>query len=144
MQINGFLEGNTVSPSGRHPLVIALAVIVAAECVLMAVASAYLIIELLTATPTSFASAIALTVLCAAATVWLAFIVVHVVHVLRGSPWVRGATVVWQVLQIAVAVGAFQGFFARPDIGWLLLIPAIAVLVLLFTPPVLAATTRRD
>ena len=57
---------------------------------------------------------------------------------LRGSPWVRGATVVWQVLQIAVAVGAFQGFFARPDIGWLLLVPALAALVLLFTPPVVA------
>ena len=122
-------------------MVVALAVIVAAECVLMAVASAYLISELLTATPTSFASAIALTALCIGATVWLALIVVHV---LRGSPWVRGATVVWQVLQIAVAVGAFQGFFARPDIGWLLLVPAIVVLVLLFTPPVVAATSRRD
>ena len=141
MQINGFLKGNAVSSSGKHPLVVALAVLVAAECVLMAVASNYLIIELLTATPTSFASAIALTVLCIGATVWLALIVVHI---LRGSPWVRGATVVWQVLQIAVAVGAFQGFFARPDIGWLLLVPALVVLVLLFTPPVVAVTSRRD
>ena len=37
MQINGFLKGNTVSSSGEHPLVVALAVIVAAEGVLMAV-----------------------------------------------------------------------------------------------------------
>jgi hypothetical protein len=141
MQINGFLKGNTVSPSGRHPLVVALAVIVGAECVLMAAASTFLIIELLIATPTSLASAIALTVLSIAATVWLAFIVVNI---MRGSPWVRGATVVWQVLQLAVAVGAFQGFFARPDIGWLLLVPAVVVLVLLFTPPVITATSRRE
>jgi hypothetical protein len=121
--------------------VVALAVIVGAECVLMAAASTFLIIELLIATPTSLASAIALTVLSIAATVWLAFIVVNI---MRGSPWVRGATVVWQVLQLAVAVGAFQGFFARPDIGWLLLVPAVVVLVLLFTPPVITATSRRE
>jgi hypothetical protein len=107
----------------------------------MAAASTFLIIELLIATPTSLASAIALTVLSIAATVWLAFIVVNI---MRGSPWVRGATVVWQVLQLAVAVGAFQGFFARPDIGWLLLVPAVVVLVLLFTPPVITATSRRE
>jgi len=33
---------------------------------------------------------------------------------------------------------------ARVDIGWLLLAPAIVVMVLLFTKPVLAETSRRD
>jgi hypothetical protein len=48
------------------------------------------------------------------------------------------------VLQIAVAIGCFQGLFARPDIGWALLVPAVLALVLLFTPPVVAATARRE
>ncbi len=40
-----------------------------------------------------------------------------------GSAWMRGAIVVWQVLQLAIAIGSFQGLFARPDIGWLLVDP---------------------
>lgn len=144
MQINGCIWGLTVSDvrrgSARHPFVIALAVLIFAQCTLLAVATGYLVIELIIATPDSYASAVALAVLTTIAAVWLAIIGINV---LRGSPWVRGATIVVQVLQIAVAIGAFQGAFARPDLGWLLLIPAIAALVLLFTAPVLAATVRR-
>lgn len=125
--------------SARHPFVVALAVLIFAQCALLVVAIGYLVIELIVATPDSYASAVALTVLTAIAAVWLAVIGVNV---LRGNPWVRGATVVVQILQIAVAIGCFQGAFARPDLGWLLLIPAIAALILLFSPPVLAATTR--
>lgn len=148
MQINGCIWGETVSENldegntgSHHPAVVALAAIVFAECALLAAATIFLIVELLVATPNSYASAVALTVLTTIATIWLAVIAVNI---LRGRAWVRGATVVWQVLQIAVAVGAFQGVFARPDIGWLLLIPTIAALVLLFTRPVIAATSRRD
>ncbi len=125
--------------SARHPFVVALAVLTFAQCALLVVAIGYLVIELIVATPDSYASAVALTVLTAIAAVWLAVIGVNV---LRGNPWVRGATVVVQILQIAVAIGCFQGAFARPDLGWLLLIPAIVALILLFSPPVLAATTR--
>jgi hypothetical protein len=46
------------------------------------------------------------------------------------------------VLQVAVAIGCFQGYFARPDIGWVLLVPAVVAVGLLFTPPVMAVTTR--
>ena len=137
MQINGFLGGPTV----KHPLLIALAVLLFAECALLAVATIYLVIEILVDTPASYASAVALTVLTAIAAIWLGFIAVNI---LRGRAWTRGATVVWQVLQVAVAIGCFQGLFARPDIGWALLLPAIVVLVLLFTRPVIAATARRE
>ncbi len=125
----------------KHPVVIVLAGLVFAECALIATATIYLVVEILVATPASYASAIALTVLTAIAAVWLALIAVNI---LRGRAWVRGATVVWQVLQIAVAIGCFQGLFARPDIGWARLIPAIVALGLVFTPPVVAATARRD
>lgn len=132
-------NGNLRHP--RHPLVITISGLVFAECALLAAATIYLVVELIVATPDSYASAVALTVLTAIAAVWLGFIAVNI---LRGRSWVRGATVVWQVLQIAVAIGCFQGLFARPDIGWALLVPALVVLVLLFTRPVLAATARRE
>ena len=123
----------------RHPLVIALAALVFAECALIAVATIYLVIEIIAATPASFASAVALTVLTAIATIWLAVIAVNI---LRGHAWTRSAAIVWQVLQLAVAIGCFQGLFAQPAIGWALLIPAVVVLVLVFTPAVVRATKR--
>jgi hypothetical protein len=145
MQINDFFMEDPVtdeSPTpSRHPFVVGLSVILLAECALLAIATIYLVIEILVAVPDSFASAVALTALTALATIWLAIVAVNV---LRGRSWTRGATVVWQVLQIAVAVGFFQGLFARPDLGWLLLLPALAAIGLLFTPPVMRATARRD
>ncbi|HEV7949780.1 MAG TPA: hypothetical protein VGP24_08435 [Glaciihabitans sp.] len=130
-----------MSDEKTSPFIYALAGILFAECALVGAATVYLIIEILVDTPASMASAIALTVCAAIATVWVAAIAIHT---LKGQPWIRGAAVVWQILQIAVAVGSFQGIFPRPDIGWMLLIPSLAVLVLLFTKPVLAATTRPE
>lgn len=141
MQINGFVWDNTVDSSRKHPLVVTLAVIVLAECALLVVAVVYLIVELFVETPASFASAIALTFLVIIAAIWLAVVGVNI---LRCRPWVRGATVVWQILQIAVAVGCFQGVFAEPAIGWALLVPAVVAFILVFTPPVVAATARAE
>ena len=113
----------------RHPFVVLLAVLLFAECALLAVATIYLVVELLTATPDSLASAVALTVLSAIATVWLGFIATNA---LRGRAWTRGAAIVVQILLGAVAI------------GWLLLIPALVVLVLLFTTPVVRALSSRS
>ena len=131
----------TPAAPARHPFVIALAVLLFAECALLVAATVYLVVELIVATPSSVVSAFALVVLTAAAAVWLGFIAANV---LRGRAWTRGAAIVWQVLQGAVAVGCFQGVFAQPEIGWLLLIPPLVVFVLLFTPQVVAATSARD
>lgn len=139
-QINSFVWDVAVENKGRHGLVYALSVVLFAECALLAAATLYLVFELLVATPDSYVSAIALTVLAALSTVWLALIAAHT---LRGRTWVRSAAVVWQVLFIAVGVGSTQGLIPRPDIAWLLFLPAIVVLVLLFTKPVIAATTDR-
>jgi len=126
----------------RHPAHTALVVLVALQAVGLAAATAFLVFELLTERPASFASALALTVLAAIAAVGLGFVARGL---LQGMAWSRGATVVAQILQIAVAVGSFQGGeLARPDIGWLLLAPALVALGLLFSKPVVAATARRD
>ena len=147
MQINGFSGDEPASPqrgdeSGRapsHPLLVLLAVLLLAECALLVAATVYLVVELLTVVPESYPSAIFLTVLTAAAAAWLG---ATAVGALRRRPWARGAAVVWQVLQGGVAIACFQGMFAQPAIGWLLLVPALVALVLLFTPPVVAALRR--
>jgi hypothetical protein len=119
-----------------------LAAIILLEGALLVAATVYLVIELLTARPDSYPSAVAILVLTAVAAVWL---VIMGVHTLLGRAWIRGGTVVWQVLQIAVAIGSFQGgYFARPDLGWWLIVPAVIALGLLFTPSVIAATRRPD
>lgn len=130
---------------GRDPLRSrALRVLVAilfAEAVVLAALTAFLLFEILTETPDSYAAAAGITALSAIAAVWVAIIAINT---LRGFAWVRGAIVTLHVLQIAVAIGSFQGLFARADIGWLLLLPALVVLGLLFSKPVMAATARRD
>ena len=120
-------------------LVYLLATVLFAECAVLVGATAFLIVELFIARPDSYASAVALVVLVAIAAVWLGAIAFAT---LRRRPWVRGAALVWQVLQIAVAIGSFQGLTPRADIGWALLIPAVIAIVLLFTPAVVAQTSR--
>jgi hypothetical protein len=132
---------DTSRRQGRAPLaLLALAGIVALEALAMAAIAVWLIVELLIETPQSLASAIALIVLAAAAA---AFLVAVVIGALRRAGWIRGAVLTWQVVQIAVAIGAFQGTLARPDIGWLLLIPSVAAILLTFAPTVTRAL-RRD
>ncbi|MFD3448554.1 hypothetical protein ACFDTO_28550 [Microbacteriaceae bacterium 4G12] len=105
----------------------------------MAAIAVWLIVELLVETPQSLASAIALVVLAAGAA---AFLVAVVVGALRRSGWIRGAVITWQVVQIAVAIGALQGTLARPDIGWLILVPSVVAILLTISPTVSRALAR--
>ncbi|WP_245741659.1 hypothetical protein [Herbiconiux ginsengi] len=124
----------------RPALLVLLAVIVGAEALVMAGVVLWLLVELLTARPTSYETAVAILVLAAIAAVFLGFVAVHT---LRARPWTRAATLTWQLLQVVIAIGCFQGMVATPTIGWYLLLPAVLAVVLLFTPSVVAAT-RRD
>ncbi len=128
-----------MSERTKPRLVVVLSALIFLEAALVVGATTFLVYELVTVPAQSLASALALTMLTALAAVWVTAIAVGL---LRGRPWSRGAAVVWQVLQIAVAVGAFQGSFARAEVGWLLLLPALVALVLLFSRPVLDATRR--
>ena len=125
----------------RPALLILLAALIYLEATALGVASVVLLLDLLTQRPDSYASGVAILVLTILATVWLA---VMATHALLGRPWIRGGAVTWQVLQIAIGIGSFGGLFSRPDIGWLLIIPAVLVLVLLFTPTVIRATKRPE
>jgi hypothetical protein len=99
----------------------------------------WLLLELLTERPASYETALAILVLATIAAVFLAFVAVHT---LRARPWTRAATLTWQILQLVIAIGCFQGIVATPTIGLWLLVPAVVVIVLLFTPSVIAATRR--
>jgi hypothetical protein len=130
------------SARGSRPALYWLLVaLLAAEAALLAVATAYLLVEILTARPDSYAAAAAILLLTLIAAVWLGAIVVGT---LRGRGWIRGAAVVWQVLQIAVGVGSLQGTFANAAVGLWLIVPAVVVVVLLLVPSVVAVTSARD
>lgn len=60
----------------------------------------------------------------------------------RARGWVRGAILTWQILQVAVATSFFQGVDFWPALGWVLLILSCASTLLLFSRPVIKATTK--
>ncbi|WP_240632377.1 MULTISPECIES: hypothetical protein [unclassified Cryobacterium] len=128
-------------PARRSRALIALVLLLAAEAALLWAAVLWLILELLTDQPASFASALAILVLTIVAAVWVSAITVGA---LRGRSWIRAAAVTWQLVQVFVAIGCFQGLYARPDLGWALLIPSVLVIVLLLTRSVVEATSRRE
>jgi hypothetical protein len=138
---NSGAENGPDSRPSRHPAVRALAAVIALECAGLIAAVVYLVTELFVAPAASLGSAIGIIVVVAIAAVWVGFIAAGV---LRGRAWTRAAIVVVQVLIGAVAVGSFQGIGARPEVGVALLVPVVVALALLFSRPVVAATTLRD
>jgi hypothetical protein len=133
-------EAASISGGVRAALMVVSGILLLEALALMAVV-AWLVIDLLALEPSSYASAIALLVLVVIAAIGVGAVAVAS---LRRAPWSRAAAIVWQVLQLSIAVGAFQGLFARPDVGWLLLVPAITVIGLLLWQPVRLAYTRPD
>lgn len=126
-------------PFRRPPLLVTLAIILALEAFVVTGLAAWLLVDILTITPDSFTTAIAIFVLTVLASVW---VIATLIGMLRVRAWARASTVTIQVLVLAVAIGSFQGEVARPDIGWALLIPAVVAGVLAVAPSVVRATAR--
>lgn len=116
-----------------------LAGLIFLEAAAVAVAAISLVVEIVASTPSSYASAIALAALVALAAVLLAIVGVATV---RARPWIRGAAICWQILQVLVAVSILQA--QAPDVAWLLILPAAAIIILLFTRSVREATARPE
>jgi hypothetical protein len=116
-------------------------VLIALEALALGIALVVLLVDVVTLVPSSIASAIALIVLTALATAWVAWIAVSL---FRGAPWSRGGGVFWQLVQLALALGAIQGSFAQPLIGAAIAVPSLLVLVLLCTRSVMEHTRRPD
>jgi hypothetical protein len=130
-----------VNETRRSPSVYLLVVLLFAESALLIAAAVYLVVQVITDGSGSVVSAIALTVLTAVGAAAL-FAVAR--GVLAGRAWTRSAALVWQIIQGAVGIFALQGEGSRPDVGWGLLIPAIVVVILLFTKSVIATISRRE
>ena len=127
-------------PDPRRPAtLVTLAVILLLEFALVAGLAVWLLVELLTVTPQSYTTAVAILVLVVLAAAW---VLLTATGILRRRSWARASAVTIQILQIAVAVGCFQGLYARPDLGWALLIPALVAGVLALAPSVVRATAR--
>lgn len=124
----------------RTPALVALAVLLVAEGVALVVLTVVLIIATVTTPSTSIASAIALAV-CAA--IAAATMLAAGRATLRAARWVRPLAFTAVTVQAFVGLYAFQGLRPRPDVGVALVVPALAILILLFTPSVIEATRRR-
>ncbi len=125
----------------RPPAVTTLLVVVGLEALALVVTTVVLLVESIVAPSSSIASAIALTLLCAVAALWLVSLVVG----LRNRrAWVRAGILVWQVMQGALAIGAFQGVFRVAWVGWVLLIPALLGLTLVLSRAVTGWLVPRD
>jgi len=122
-----------VSSRSRPPGYGVLLVLLIGEFALVAALAVILLVELVVDRPSSYATAIALAVLAVLAAIWLGAIVVGA---LRGRSWIRGAAIVWQVLQFAVGAGAVSGTFSSPAWGWPLVIVAVVAFFLLLSKPV--------
>lgn len=112
-----------------------LVAIVALEAVALWAAVFALVIGMVSGGADSFSSGIALTVLAAVAAVWLS---ATAVAVARAQRWARGSVITWQVMQVAIAVGAVQGSDPSWGVAVLLTIPAVAAVLLVVVRPVRA------
>ncbi|MSR98218.1 hypothetical protein FYJ28_05200 [Arthrobacter sp. BL-252-APC-1A] len=103
---------------------------------LLGVAGWY-IYNLINSTATSFGGAVFSLFLIVLVAVWL-LVVGH--FFFRGMRWTRAAALVWQLFMIVIAVPTLQGGVVL--VGLVLLLPAAAVILLLFSKPVIAWTSR--
>lgn len=124
-------RSGTPLPPLSLPVKALLAVVLVEALVMLAVA-VLLVVDILTMPALSIASSIALVVLALIATATLLGVFVGI---LRGQPWTRAITMVWQVLQAAVAVVILQGDMADA-LGWGLAAISLLGLVLVFHPKV--------
>jgi hypothetical protein len=100
---------------------------------------AWILLELITGESSYLATALFEVVLVVLAVVWMA---ATVVGTLGGRPWSRASLVAIEVLHVAAAIAAFQGYLVFIWLGWVLLVPAILALILAFTPRMTAIYAR--
>jgi hypothetical protein len=136
-QINSFVWDVAVNNRPKPVLLYALAALILLEGAAFALGTIYLVIEIFIGDPRNFGTAIAYALTAA---ILSALVIVVGRFALLARPWIRGATVCIAVLQLLVAYSII--ITTAPALGWILLVPAILMLVLLFTSPVLRATAR--
>lgn len=126
-------------PLQKPPIgLVAATAIVFIEGAFLGFLGSQLALALLAGETQSITTAVALLALVLATAAWLFFVAIKL---LAGRRWARSAAVFWQLVQLAVASASFSGQFGSQAIGWLLIIPSVLVMALLFTKKVIAATS---
>ncbi|MFJ7750573.1 hypothetical protein ACIQXM_11530 [Arthrobacter sp. NPDC097144] len=124
-------------PASRPAAVIFISAVLVLEAAVLLVLAGWFVYNLFTETPVSMGGAVFTTVLLAAAGGWL-LALGH--FFFRGFRWTRAGVLVFQLFALVIAVPTLQGGVLLA--GLLLLVPAVAVLILLFTRPVVRHTSR--
>jgi hypothetical protein len=78
----------------------------------------------------------ALVLLTLGAAIWLSFAGLAIT---KGKRWARSAGVFWQLIQLTIALGTFEASLLG---GFAIAIPSLAVLLSLFLPEVVKATSQ--
>ena len=121
----------------RPLAVIIISAILVLEAVALLGVAGWFVYNLYTATPVSMGGAVFTALVVTAAGIWL-LVLGH--FFFRGYRWTRAGALVFQLFAVVIAVPTLQGGVLLA--GLALLLPAAAVLLLLFTRPVLEHTSR--
>ncbi|WP_019483053.1 hypothetical protein [Arthrobacter sp. TB 23] len=125
-------------PTGARPAgAKVIAAILLVEALGLLAAAGWYLYGLLTSTPTSLGGAVFTMVFLVVLAIWLLAVSYNL---LRGYRWTRSAALVFQLFMIVIAIPTLSAGVVI--VGVALLLPAAAVVLLLFTKPVVAHTTR--
>jgi hypothetical protein len=134
------IEEQMSKPEQKRPFGLVLAsATVMLEGAFLGFLGSQLMLALIAGETQSFTTSVALLALVLATAAWLIFVSIKL---FVGRRWARSAAVFWQLVQLAVASASFGGQFGSQAIGWLLIIPSVFVMVLLFSKKVIAATSQ--
>jgi hypothetical protein len=117
------------APSARPVSVTAIALLLVLEGLGVLAVAAWYLLSMGQEGPVNMGGRIFMLFLLLAAAAWQ-FLVGH--FLFRGKAWTRAAALAWQVFQVIFAVSFFSG--GMPLVGLGLLVPAAAVILLLFDP----------
>ena len=118
----------------------AAAALVFVESAAVFAGAGYFAYGIITDQARSLATLLALVVFTAALASWIAYVATSL---LKAKKFARTAAIFWQLCQLSVAFGSFTGQFANAMVGYAILIPSVAVIVLLFQRNV-SALLQRD
>ena len=128
---------NSPAPSARPGTVAVISAVLVFEALALLGVAGWYVYNLINSTPTSMGGAVFSLFLIVLVALWL-LVVGH--FFFRGMRWTRAAALVWQLFMIVIAVPTLQGGVLL--VGLVLLLPAAAVILLVFTKPVIAWTSH--
>ncbi|GAB3385336.1 hypothetical protein GCM10027568_02260 [Humibacter soli] len=121
------------------PLLGCLVALLALESLGLIVLVVWLAVQETQVAASDSVSGLALIVIGVLCAVWL---VLTTIAATRRRSWMRGSSITWHVIVLAVAIGCFTGVTAVPAAGWWLLVIALVGIGLVLAPSVTRATAR--